>query len=244
MELIEQLVKKYMKEDILEQLVEDWFVARPGFFVKHNVRFRPEKSHFDYVSNRDSVHSDIDILAVATTMKGIARVHAVTCKSWQGGFSPRNWRRELEKEAEYNERSLIFKPRERWKYFRELVSDKWMDAFLDTIEKETGQRNFTYTIAVTKLNGTDCDRAELEESAVLKARFQAKRAKVRIRILPLKELITEYTERINAKDTPSLEATDVGRLLQLIHAADLTVIPQKTQLGGGGNSAARRARCL
>jgi len=201
-----------MKEDILEQLVEDWFVARPGFFVKHNVRFRPNKTHPDYISNRDSVHSDIDILAVVTTAKKKPeRVHVVTCKSWQGGFGLKNWRSDIEKEAEYNERSASFKPRERWKYFRELVSDKWMDAFLDTIETETGQRDFTYTIAVTKINGTEQDRANLEDSAVLKARFKAKGSNVIIKVLPLAELIAEYTERIVAKDTPSLEATDVGQ---------------------------------
>lgn len=216
-----------MKEDILEQLVEDWFVARPGFFVKHNVRFRPDKSHADYVSKRDSVHSDIDILAVATAAKGSERVHAVTCKSWQGGFNAKHWRTELEKEAEYNERTAAFKPRERWKYFRELVSDKWMEAFLDTVEEETGQRDFTYTIAVTKFNGTDADRDAIENSSVLRSRFKAKRSKIRIQILPLSELISKYTDRITAKDTPSLEATDVGRLLQLIHAAGLGVATNK-----------------
>jgi hypothetical protein len=219
-----------MKEDILEQLVEDWFVARSGFFVKHNVRFRPDKNHGDYVSKRDSVHSDIDILAVDTKAKGAARVHAVTCKSWQDGFHAKKWMAELEKEAEYNERSLSFKPRERWKYFREMVSDKWMEAFLETVAKETGQRDFTYTIAVTKFNGTDADRSAIENSSILKNRFQAKRSKIRIKILPLAELIAKYTERITAKDTPSLEATDVGRLLQLIHAAGLGV----TTIKGAG----------
>ncbi len=212
-----------MKEDILEQLVEDWFVARQGFFVKHNVRFRPSPSHLAYSSKQDSVHSDIDILAVATKRKGPDKVHAVTCKSWQGGFHPKSWKVELEKEAKYNDRSLEFKRRERWKYFRELVSNKWMDAFLDTIEKETGQRDFTYTIAVTKLNGTDQHKTELAQSYVLKSRFRDKGAKIVINILPLSELVAKYAERMAAKDTPSLEATEVGRLLQLIHAAGLSI---------------------
>ena len=30
-----------MKEDILEQIVDDWFLSRPGVFTKHNVKFRP-----------------------------------------------------------------------------------------------------------------------------------------------------------------------------------------------------------
>lgn len=214
-----------MKEDILEQLIEDWFVSRPGFFVKHNVRFRPNKTHPDYVSNRDSVHSDIDILAVVGTAKKKQpeRVHVVTCKSWQGGFGLKNWLSDIEKEAEYNERSPSFKPRERWKYFRELVSDKWMDAFLDTIEAETGQRDFTYTIAVTKLNGTEQERMNLEKSTILKARFKAKGSNVIIKVITLAEVVDAYTERIVAKGTSSLEATDVGRLLQLIHAAGLRV---------------------
>jgi hypothetical protein len=213
-----------MKEDILEQLIEDWFVARPGFFVKHNIRFRPKKDHRDYKPKQDSVHSDIDILALVTTAKKKPeRVHVVTCKSWQAGFGINKWLSDIEKDAKYNEPSVGFNQRERWKYFRELVSDKWMEAFLDTIEAETGQRDFTYTIAVTKLKGTEKERKSFEESAVLKARFKAKRSNIVIKVLTLEEVITEFTERIAAKDTPSLEATDVGRLLQLIHAAGLRV---------------------
>ena len=212
-----------MKEDILEQLVEDWFVTRHGFFVKHNIRFRPSKDHVDYVSKKDSVNSDIDILAVKTNSEGTDRVHAVTCKSWQSGFNPNDWTGKLEEEATYNERTSDFTRREHWKYFRELVSDKWMEAFLDVIETETNQRDLTYTIAITKLRGTKEHRAALEESRILKARFKDKNSNIIIRILPLAELIERYTERIVAKDTPSLEATDVGRLLQLIHAADLTI---------------------
>jgi hypothetical protein len=102
-----------------------------------------------------------------------------------------------------------------------------MEAFLDTVEKETGQRDLTYTIAVTKFKGTDADRNAIENSKILQGRFQAKRSKVRIKILPLAELIAKYTDRITAKDTPSLEATDVGRLLQLVHAAGLAVTKNK-----------------
>ncbi|MCW1916795.1 hypothetical protein OJ996_24620 [Luteolibacter sp. GHJ8] len=212
-----------MKEDILEQLVEDWYVARPGFFVKHNVRFRPSKAHVDFMSKRDSVHSDIDILALSTSGLGSERVHVVTCKSWQSGFDVNHWRLELEKEAEYNERSAEFKPRESWKYFRELVSDKWMDAFLNKIESETGQRDLTYLIAVTKIKGTESDRKALQQSEVLQERFREKGSTVIIKVLSLREIIAEYFKRIDSKDTPSLEATDVGRLLQLVHAAGLRI---------------------
>ena len=47
-----------MKEDILEQLAEDYFLKFDGNFVKHNVKFRPDKEdHEDYDPKNDSVHS-------------------------------------------------------------------------------------------------------------------------------------------------------------------------------------------
>ena len=213
-----------MKEDILEQLIEDWFIAQTGYFVKHNIKYRPSHEHDDYNSKRDSVHSDIDILAVSNIKKGLDKVLAVTCKSWQDGFKCKYWIKELENEATYNERSSDFKPREKWKYFRELVSDKWMEAFIDKIEGETGQRDFTYIIALTKISGPEEDRKLIEKSEILVNRFKAKRSKVKVKMLTLKEIIDDYSIRIKDKKTTSLEPTDVGRLLQLINAAGLEIV--------------------
>ena len=50
-----------MKEDVLEQVVEDYLQSR-GYFTRHNLRFRPSASHGDYVSNKDSVRSDVDVV--------------------------------------------------------------------------------------------------------------------------------------------------------------------------------------
>lgn len=104
-----------MKEDILEQLFEDWFVSQPGWFVKHNVKFRPSISSFDYDVKKDSVHSDIDIIAYSPVKRGCSRVVVVTCKSWQKGFDVNAWLDRLESEAVYNEPSVKFQKRERWK---------------------------------------------------------------------------------------------------------------------------------
>lgn len=41
-----------MKEDILEQLIEDWYVTNSGWFVKHNIKYRPNKNHQDYESKK------------------------------------------------------------------------------------------------------------------------------------------------------------------------------------------------
>ena len=76
-----------MKEDVLEQVVDDYLQLN-GYFTMHNIRFRPARSHPDYVSKDDSVHSDLDVLGVCPTVHGPARVVAVSCKSWQAESNP------------------------------------------------------------------------------------------------------------------------------------------------------------
>lgn len=212
-----------MKEDILEQLVEDWLISREGWFVKHNLKFRPLKTHAAYDSKRDSVHSDIDILAVAANQTGKERVAVVTCKSWQTGFLVKGWHKALNFDAAYNERSVAFKPREKWKYFRELTSPKWIEAFILAVERETLQRDFVYYVVVTKLMGTDEDKALFENSLIIKQRFERFHAHVDIRIITVADILRDYIERLKRKETTALEATDVGRLLQLIVAAGINI---------------------
>ncbi|KXS46754.1 MAG: hypothetical protein AWU57_5693, partial [Marinobacter sp. T13-3] len=110
--------------------------------------------------------------------------------------------------------------------FREVVSEKWMAAFLEKLELETGQRSFTYCIAVTKLSGKNIHekRELLENSEVIKNRFKKHGARIMIKILPLEEIIKSINDRMNQKQTPVLENTDIGRLLQLLHAAEINEI--------------------
>src|SRR5438309_993235 len=75
-----------MKEDILEQLVDDYLQSQ-GYFTRHNLKFRPRNDHTDFVSNQDSNHSDIDVLGYHPLRSGPSRVMAVSCKSWQVGFN-------------------------------------------------------------------------------------------------------------------------------------------------------------
>ena len=133
------------KEDILEQLAEE-FLIHQVYFVRHNVKFLPRKDHPDFGHKLDSNHSDIDVLGYHPGLRGPNRVWAVSCKSWQGGFNPI---------SKINEITLNKKiaGREAWKGFRELASPKWSEAFVAAIEEATGQRQFTYVTAVTKLVG-------------------------------------------------------------------------------------------
>ena len=212
-----------MKEDILEQLIEDWLISKTGMFVKHNIKFRPNANHKDYNSKLDSVHSDIDILAISLITKNKIEAITVTCKSWQTGFNPKSWTADLEKKPKYNEKTMKHIPREKWKHFRELASDKWTQSFIQKIFIETGQRNLTYYIAVTKLNGKYEDKLSLENSEIIKKRFKKFKSSITIKLITIEEIVNEYFQRIESKETTSLESTDVGRFLQLINAAGLKI---------------------
>jgi hypothetical protein len=58
-----------MKEDILEQIVDDYLQFQ-GYFTTHNVRFKPYPAHLDYVADLDRVPSDVDVVALHPTHTG------------------------------------------------------------------------------------------------------------------------------------------------------------------------------
>src|SRR4051794_99830 len=122
-----------MKEDVLEQIVDDYLKFR-GFFTAHNVPFGPDKNGRDYDSKRDSVPSDIDVIAVHPKKRGVGRVMVVNCKAWQTGFDATAILEQL------NERRPNPK-RPRWKQFRELWVPRWSDAFRAEVERLTGAKS-------------------------------------------------------------------------------------------------------
>ncbi len=85
-----------MKEDILEQLVDDYLQSE-GYFTQHNVKFRPRSDHPDFDRSKDSNHSDIDVIGIHPRKLGHERVVAVSCKSGQGGFRVSTKLEEIEK---------------------------------------------------------------------------------------------------------------------------------------------------
>lgn len=44
-----------MKEDILEQLVDE-YLQHQGYFTRHNVKFKPDVDHLEYNSQQDSLY--------------------------------------------------------------------------------------------------------------------------------------------------------------------------------------------
>jgi hypothetical protein len=190
------------KEDILEQIVEEYLVHN-GYFVRHNVKFLPRRDHPDFVSNQDSNHSDIDVLGLHPKQEGHARVVAVTCKSWQGGFN-------INREISAIQNRKILRGRDSWKAFRELTIPKWADAFVRAIKDATGSDQFTYVLAVAHMTG---DRASWQDYPPFLDAIGGNP----IQIITFQEMIAD----IDTKLTRTLASTEVGRMLQMFRAAKL-----------------------
>ncbi len=198
-----------MKEDVLEQIVDD-FLQFKGYFTTHNVRFRPRPDHPDYEADQDRVPSDVDVVGIHPGRTDIERVIVVTCKSWQAGFNPRRKLEELRGEARNPKRAT-------WRHFRELWVPKWSEAFRHTITELTGAPAFAYRIAVTRLQG-DGDveawaRAWAEDQTI-----HENLAGSSFGFLTLEEMWGTMLAEL--RRTPA--ASEIGRLAQLLKAAGMT----------------------
>jgi len=192
------------KEDILEQLVEE-YLLHDGYFVQHNIKYRPRETHPDFDKKLDSNHSDIDVLGVHPIRKGRDRVIAVSCKSWQGGFNPKS-------EIEALTANKIRSGRERWKTFRELIKPKWSEAFIDAVVAATGSSRFIYVTAVTRIDG---DKSLWEQHRP----FIEAIGENQIRMIDMREIITSVLPKL----TTTVANTSIGRMLQLMKAAGIEI---------------------
>lgn len=189
-----------MKEDILEQLVDDYLQAK-GYFTRHNLKFLPHKNHPEFVSKEDAVPSDIDVIGINPHRRGPSKVMVVSCKSWQSGFNVRSRLAELEQEKKVSGRAS-------WKAFRELMVNKWSEAFCEAVWRETGSRSFTYVTAVTRLSG---ERSDWENHKGFRLALQGNP----IRLISLAEMANELLPNITK--TPA--SSSLGRTLQLLKAS-------------------------
>ena len=207
-----------MKEDILEQAVNDWLLSQPGTFTKHNVKFKPSKDDPKFKEGTDAVNSDIDVLAIHKKKKGVSRVSAASCKSWQNGFSVEGWYTKLK------DPNIKVNRREAWRYFREIAVRKWGKALAKKIFEETGSKNFTYYLVVTTLNGKNLNNSiwkfENDKVFLNNLKYDSK-SKVRIRIITFKEIFTDHFQRLKLK---TLEATELGRLIQIVKASGVKLM--------------------
>jgi hypothetical protein len=198
-----------MKEDVLEQIVDDYLQFK-GYFTTHNVRFKPRTDHLEWEGDQDRVSSDVDVVGLHPRRTGVDKVMVVTCKSWQTGFNARRKLEELRGDAKNPKRAT-------WRHFRELWVPKWSEAFRDAIAELTGERTFSYRIAVTRLQGEgaiDTWATAWSEEPTIKQNLDG----CSFGFLTLEEmwgtLLTEL------KETPA--SSEIGRLAQLLKAAGMT----------------------
>ena len=201
-----------MKEDILEQLVDD-FLQSSGYFTRHNIKFRPRKNSNGYESKSDSNHSDIDVLGINPKKEGADRVWVVSCKSWQSGF---NIAAELDAIENEKRRS----GREAWKRFRELLVPRWTDAFFDAIGEATGQTAFTYVTAVTFVKGKTLDWERYPA-------FVSSLKGNPLKVLELQEVLKYLDESIST----TVASSAIGRTLQLMRASKRGAEALKREVG-------------
>ena len=192
------------KEDILEQIVEEYLIHE-GYFVQHNIKFLPSPNHPDYVKREDSNHSDIDVLGFHPKKTGPDKIMAVSCKSWQGGFKPDTWINNIRENKKISGRPA-------WKAFRELTSPKWSQGFCDAIEEATGEKSFTYVLAVSRCKG---DKTIWEQEPS----FQEALNGNSIQVLSFSEMVEKIDDGLGT----TLASTEVGRLLQMFKAAKMNI---------------------
>jgi len=189
-----------MKEDILEQLVDDYLQSK-GYFTRHNIKFRPRSDHLDFDLKKDSNHSDIDVIGINPKQQGADAIWAVSCKSWQSGFRVKAMLDAIGQNKRVG-------GREAWQFFRELVKPKWSEAFIQAVEDATGSRRFTYVLAVTAIVG---DRALWESHP----EFQKAMSGNPIRMIDLRKML-DYVQKMS---TTTVASSQIGRVLQLMRAA-------------------------
>jgi hypothetical protein len=191
-----------MKEDILEQLVDEYLMHK-GYFTMHNVKFKPRKDHPEFVTKKDSVPSDIDVLAIHPMLDGPERIIAVSCKSWQAGFDPGYSLTCMEADKEIGGRAA-------WLHFRELCSDKWADAFIASVEAATGSRQFVYWTAVTRLLNAG-SRENWENNLNFRQRLENNP----VRLVSFADMLDDVWGKLST----TVAATELGRMIQLMKAS-------------------------
>ena len=190
------------KEDILEQIVEEYLIHE-GYFVQHNLKFCPRPGCSGYERSKDSNHSGIDVIGFNPKRRGDKKVVAVSCKSWQGGFR-------FAYHLDAIRQGKVVNGRPAWQAFRELTVPKWSKAFVDAVKEATGTDRFTYVLAVTKGIG---DKARWEEYQPFSDALGGNPVKA----LTFRDMVLDIQRQL----TKTFAATEVGRMLQLFQVAGI-----------------------
>ena len=200
-----------MKEDVLEQLVEDYLQLN-GYFTRHNVRFKPDNQDPRFDRPQHSVPSDIDIIGINPDKRAPEKVWGVSCKSWQKGFSASNRLEKLQNSGRNARREI-------WRDHRELWDGFWAESFRRRIKEITGQSTFHYWIAVTKLVGSQTNAEKAAASWASNPTIKANLAGSKFSFLEFKTVWEAVKKNKDPESGDSPAASEIGRLVQLMRAA-------------------------
>lgn len=150
------------------------------------------------------MRSDVDVVGYHPRRSGLDRVTVVSCKAWQGGFDATAKLAELRREKKNPKR-------ETWRHFRELWIPKWSEAFREKVFELTGERDFSYRIAVTRLQG---DTGAWGKDPTIASNLSG----CSVGFLPLEDMWATMLAELTT--TPA--SSEIGRLAQLLKAAGLT----------------------
>ncbi len=157
----------------------------------------------------------MDVLAIHPLRDGPERVRVVNVKSWQVGFNFQYQRKLIDDDIDGTNK--LGKMR-----YRELTKPKWSEAFVEKVAELTGTDKFTYVLAVTLAKG---ERSIWEQAADFKKALRGNP----IEVITLKEMV----DRILPGITKTPAGTDIGRTLQLLRAAGMSLKsakPDKTEV--------------
>jgi len=99
-----------------------------------------------------------------------------------------------------------------WQSFRELCVPKWSEAFVKAVTDATGVDQFTYVLAVVRING---DKSIWER----RQSFSEVIGGNPLRIITFEEMVTEIYQNLGT----TLAATEVGRMLQMFRVARIGI---------------------
>lgn len=191
-----------MKNDVLEQLVED-YLRELGYFTQHNIPYR---------TNNFGTHSDIDVLGVHALT---GEVVVVSCKAYQSGI-----RVDEILNALTNTPDKVIRSRTMRQRYREIADKDWASALQDKVYELTGKKEFTFYLAVVHYRG---NKDEFENFSI----FRENVPNSKVRLLDFREMI----EQISKKDTQTPSHSELGRIIQLLKASGGEIVYNKTKRG-------------
>jgi hypothetical protein len=138
----------------------------------------------------------------------------VSCKAWQTGFRTSTLLAQLRGEVRNPKRPVKL-------MFRELLIEKWADAFRARVKELTATGDFTHCLAVTKLLGNGSAWGEDE---TIRSRLDGN---------PLRFLtLTEMWDFVQQKTGTA--PSEIGRLAQLLRAAGVSAHPHADKFLSNG----------